>query len=211
MTVDERIKRIQDIMAAIEPNKMTILTGSNGSGKSLVRKQVCFNLARKLDLENTSGLIASVSMQLRTESQPFYGALSGAMHDCAWSPTSLSTYDLVKGLIDSAVKSEKKKYLIIDEPEIGMSRESQLGFILYLQKRLPEIMDSTYGLLVITHSELIVDALKDNAVFLNMDDENCTADDWIMREVIPTDFEALDESSTELFKAIRDYSKYKEE
>ena len=211
MNVDKKIERIQDVMSKIEPNKVTILTGSNGSGKSLIRKQVCFELSRKLELDEPSGLIASVSMQLRTESNPFLGALSSCMHDCAWHPTSLSTYDLVKNLINSATKEGgKKKYLVIDEPEIGMSRESQLGFVLYLQKRLPEIMDSTYGLLIITHSELIVDALKDDAVFINMDNENRTAEDWILREIIPTDFEVLDDESMELFEAIRDYSKEKD-
>lgn len=49
---------------------------------------------------------------------------------------------------------------------------------------------------------------KDEAMFLNMD-KDCTADEWLNREIVPTDFEALAKNSTELFHAIRDYGKKK--
>jgi predicted ATPase len=102
--------------------------------------------------------------------------------------------------------NSSKRYLIIDEPEIGMSKESQLGFVTYLKERIPDILKYTYGLLIITHSEMIVNALKDEAVFLNMD-KDCTADEWINREIIPTDFEKLENDYYELFQAINNYSK----
>lgn len=208
-TVNERVTRIQHILASIEPNRVTILTGSNGSGKSLVRKQCCFGLSRKLPGTDPLKLTADVSMQRRTENDPYLGAMCAFMHDDSDDPTSCSTYRFINTLFNSFLKEDvKKRYLIIDEPEIGMSKESQLGFIMYLKDRIPEVLNHSYGLLIITHSEIIVEALKDEAMFLNMD-KDCTADEWLNREIVPTDFEVLAKDSTELFHAIRDYGKKK--
>ena len=207
-TVNERIARIQHILAHLEPNKVTLLTGSNGSGKSLVRKQCCFELSRKLPGTDPLKLTADVSMQRRTESNAMLGALSNCMHDNPDEPTSCYTYYLVKTLFNSFAKADvgSKRYLIIDEPEIGMSKESQLGFAAYLKSKIPEALDHTYGLLIITHSDIIVNALKDEAAFFNMD-KDCTVEEWLNREIVPTDFETLDDASHELFLAINNYSK----
>jgi predicted ATPase len=208
MDTAKQIERIQYILETIEPGKVTLLTGSNGSGKSLVRKQLCFRLERKLPGTDYRRLTADVSMQRRTSANPNLGALSTVMQDDKDQPTSYSTYYLVKMLMGTFLKEDNssKRYLIIDEPEIGMSKESQLGFVTYLKERIPDILKYTYGLLIITHSEMIVNALKDEAVFLNMD-KDCTADEWINREIIPTDFEKLENDSYELFQAINNYSK----
>jgi ABC-type dipeptide/oligopeptide/nickel transport system ATPase component len=207
--IEKKIERIRHILSSIEPNKVTILTGSNGSGKSLIRKQCRFELSRKIPDTDPMRLTADVSMQRRTENNPFLGAMCSFMHDDANDPTSYSTYHFIDTLLNSFVKEkDSKRYLIIDEPEIGMSKESQLGFIIYLKNRMSEILEHTYGLLIITHSEIIVDAMKEDAVFLNMD-SNCSADEWINREIIPTDFETLSKDSHELFHAINRQSKDK--
>ena len=207
MTVDERIARIQHVMDSIEPGKITLLTGSNGSGKSLVRKQVCFRLSRKIPGSNYAKLTADVSMQRRTESNPEWGALATIMHDDGETPTSCSTYHLITTMMNTFLNEDgSKRYLIIDEPEIGMSKESQLGLMQYLNTKIDDILKYTYGLLVITHSDVIVNALKDRAVFLNMDTD-CTADEWLNREIIPVDLEKLENESYDLYRAINDYSK----
>ena len=153
-------------------------------------------------------------MQKRTESNTYLGALCNWAHDLSWNPTSLSTFNLIEGLFNTFTKEDrqeenKQRYIIIDEPEIGMSRESLSGFTVYLLKRLPEILDKTLGIMIITHSEFLVEALKDKAEFLNMDND-VTADEWIHREIVPTDFEKLSEDSHELFLAIQDRSKHKQ-
>lgn len=207
MTAEERIKRIQHVMDSIEPGEITLLTGSNGSGKSLVRKQICFRLARKIPGANYAKLTADVSMQRRTESNPELGALSTIMHDDSETPTSCSTYHLITTMMNAFLNEDgSKRYLIIDEPEIGMSKESQLGLMQYLNTKIDDILRYTYGLLVITHSDVIVNALKDRAVFLNMDTD-CTADEWLNREIIPVDLEKLENESYDLYRAINDYSK----
>lgn len=209
MTAEENIKRLQDVMDSIEPNKITILTGSNGSGKSLIRKQICFRLAKKLKISDYRKLVAEVSMQKRTESVAEWDALSTCMHDLSWMPTSCSTFGLINDMFQVFLKEDaSKRYLVIDEPEIGMSKETQLGFVSYLVNKIPDILRYTYGLLIITHSEVLVDALKDKAEFFNID-KDCTADEWLHREIVPVNLEELEKKSGELYHAILDYSKNK--
>ena len=47
--MESKVNSIIDVIHRIEPNRVTILTGSNGSGKSPIRKQLCFKLADKID------------------------------------------------------------------------------------------------------------------------------------------------------------------
>ena len=210
MTVEENIKRLQTIMDSIKPNKITVLTGSNGSGKSLIRKQLCFRLSKKIENSDYRRLIAEVSMQKRTESVADWGALSTCMHDVSWVPTSCSTYDLINSMFNTFLKEDSsKRYLIIDEPEIGMSKEAQMGLATYIINKIPDILKYTYGLLIITHSEVLVDALKDKVEFFNID-KDCTAEEWLNREIVPLDLEELAKKSNELYHAILEYSKEKE-
>lgn len=195
-----KIQNIKDILSKIEPYTITILTGSNGSGKSLIRQQLKFKLAEKL---NTSSqcLTVDVSMGKRTGINPSLGALSSFMHDDPTNPTSLATYQHITSMIASVKRTEKKLYLIIDEPEIGMSKESLLGLTLYLKSILPNIQENTYGMLIITHSEFLVKELQLHTTFLNMDGYT-TAEDWINRPITPTDFDQLAEDALALFRKL---------
>ena len=207
---EDHINRILDIIDKVEFGKLTILTGSNGSGKSLIRKQLCFKLANKVDGADYRSITADVSMQRRTESNLNLGAMGGFMHDDPWNPTSLSTFQFIETLFNTFNKNdEHKRYLIIDEPEIGMSKESQLGFINWFKKQIPSLLENTLGVMLITHSELIVEQLKELAVFLNIDSD-CTADEWINREIIPTDFEKLAEDAHELYLEVLNNGKNKD-
>ena len=209
MDTNIQVDLIRDMLSSIPMNELVVLTGGNGKGKSLIRKQMPFAVQKAFPTEVTEKKLPrvckSVSMQLRTESQPEFGALSSMMHDLPWCPTSTETYGLIKRLFD-CVDDEDKFYIIIDEPEIGMSKESQLGIALYILEKYQEVKDKLYGLLLITHSEIIVDTLKDICVFKNMDGY-VTVEEWVNREVIPTDFELLEQESNELFKTIQDNSK----
>lgn len=221
--IENQIEKIIDTADQIEPYKITILTGSNGSGKSMVRKQLTFKLCNKIpEQQNNYGkLTADVSMQRRTESNPYLGALGSFMHDSGTDPTSISTYQHIDTLLNSFTSNKEKvinskRYLIIDEPEIGMSKESQLGFVEYLLSRTDEILEHTYGLLIITHSECLVQALtkseyiKDKVTFLNLDGY-ATPEEWINREIKPVNLEELAERSHKLFIAINERMKSNKE
>lgn len=117
------------------PNKLTILTGSNGGGKSFIRKLMNSRIRDEFPNRELKGLVAEVSMQKRTDTNnPLMGSGFGyTFFDNPEFPTSMSTYRLINRLLDSCIKEDdnKKSYIVIDEPEIGMAEESQLGIAMF--------------------------------------------------------------------------------
>lgn len=69
LSIEDRIEIIKNCMKQIESDKITILTGSNGSGKSLIRQQLAFKFAKELNC-SPHGLTIDVSMAKRTASNP---------------------------------------------------------------------------------------------------------------------------------------------
>ena len=206
--VVEAYKRVQDSFEKIKINKITILTGKNGSGKSLIRKQTPFIMKEYLDLDGineTKGLISSTSMEARTKSNPEWGALSSAMHDTEWIATSQNTFSSIQSLLNIIDKEDSTcKYLIIDEFEIGCGEETQLALVNYINDKLEKLIKETQleGALIITHSRIGVEKLKHD-VFLNID--GLTKDNWINRKIEPTNLKELDDNK--LFFYIRDKNK----
>ena len=198
-TLNKHIDHILDICDSIPTDKITILTGGNALGKSLIRKQLAFYISNKKDIPANKAVIG-VSMQTRTESRPEYSALSGMNHDLPWCSTSDSTINLLNGMLSHA----KNKFIVIDELEIGMSREVQAGVCHMLNEKFPDILKNNYGILVITHSEDVVKNLKhDN--FINI--EGMSEEQWLTRDIIPVEPKDLDLWATALFKAVRDREK----
>ena len=198
-TLNKHIDHILDICDSIPTDKITILTGGNALGKSLIRKQLTFYISNKKDIPANKAVI-SVSMQTRTESRPEYSALSGMNHDLPWCSTSDSTINLLNGMLSHA----KNKFIVIDELEIGMSREVQAGVCHMLNEKFPNILKNNYGILVITHSEDVVKNLNhDN--FINI--EGMSEEQWLTRDIIPVEPKDLESWATALFKAVRDREK----
>lgn len=196
MEAQNQIKIINNTLKNIQFNKTTILVGDNGSGKSVIRKYLELGIENYTD--NNNAKTKTISMQTRIEDPSGFGI----MKDAPWEPTSIHTYDLICQLFKSSFDEEKDfvpNYFIIDELEIGMSRESQLAVCNWLKEKIPIINEKSYGLLIITHSEFVVEQLKDLCEFIDLNNHNRTADEWINREVIPTDFEKLSEDTQELF------------
>ena len=108
-------------------------------------------------------------------------------------PTSLCSYSNVETLLNTFVKNPEssKRYLVLDEPEIGMTKESQLGLALLIKK--------TYGVLIISNSEYFISRLANIGVFLNMDGYE-SVDEWANRTIIPTDFSKLSKESSDLYR-----------
>ena len=202
--LNAHVDRIVELCNEVPLHKVTILTGGNACGKSVIRKQLALIIPDKLDDEGIlhgKSTVASASMQLRTESKPEWGAFSSITHDSPWSATSDATLNMINQLFRN---SSDPRYIIIDELEIGMSEELQIGFCNMLNKKLPEILEKNFGIMVITHSRHVVNTLNhDN--FMNI--EGMTENEWINREIVPIDPEDLEKWADELFKTIRDRSK----
>ena len=209
--LDKHITRIIEVAESIQPNRLTILTGSNGNGKSFIRKLMNSKMGEKFPDRDVRHLVTEVSMQKRTDSNnSLMGTGFGFMFfDNPQFPTSVSTYNLIDKLLHSCVDSEKKRdksYIVIDEPEIGMADESQLGIALFLKDKMPEILENSLGIMIITHSKFVVRELKDNADFFYTD-YDMTANEWLKRDIIPTNFEDLRIQSMDLMRRLNDWLK----
>lgn len=207
MNPEERYKILKKVFENINVENISILTGSNGAGKSVIRTQMPFLVAKHFNLKKDSsglkGLVASTSQALRTGSNANWGALSGIMRDDSWTPTSLETIRQIKGVINAAKENKVCKYIVIDEPEIGMGLETQYALCDWLNPQLIELSEKNIGVLIITHSHEIVKRLKfDN--FYNLDNYK-TSEEWLNREIKPIDLEELEKN--ELFKVIAKNSK----
>lgn len=189
--IEDKIARIVDVRDSIDTGKVTILTGGNGSGKSFIRKQM--QLICKAD----SIPCWTVSMDQRAGFDSNGTGMMVFSRDCEWLPTSVNTLDRMR---DFGTKT-RGTFGILDEIELGMSEESQYGVALYINRQLEEFRKNNKGLLIITHSKYIA-RYVDADEFVNI--EGMTKQEWLDREIVPTDFDSLDRDSTELFRALQD-------
>lgn len=199
---EERAEQIKQMADKIELGQITLLTGSNGSGKSLIRQQIRFRVAKKLGGDcDPLKITADISMAKRASSIPSLGALSGIFMDEPTDPTSLCSYSNVETLLNTFVKNTEssKRYLVLDEPEIGMTKESQLGLALLIKENVEALLQKTYGVLIISNSEYFISRLANIGVFLNMDGYE-SVDEWVNRAIIPTDFSKLSKESSDLYR-----------
>ena len=213
--INKHIDNIIDIANSIELNKVTILTGGNGCGKSVVRKLLTSIIKEKVEAiyneEINSPLVASVSMETRTASRPDFYALSSMMHDLPWTATSVNTISLIQNLCNSLLdkpseKIKDKRFIVLDEIEIGLSEEVLLGLCEYLNDAFDKTKDNTLGVLIITHNRNVVKKLNHDK-FLNL--EGLTEGDWLNREIRPVSLDDLDEWSTALYSGIQKREKKK--
>lgn len=198
---NEHIDRLIDLADQILPGKVTILTGGNATGKSVIRKILWQKLAGKLGLEfgTDKSLISEISMMKRCGLD--YSCGINFTRDTEWSATSENSFNLVTNILDDNMAG---RFIVLDEPEIGFSEEAQLTLALYLNQRAPTVLQKNHGILVITHSRIMVREIQSD-VFLNI--EGLTRDEWLAREIKPFDIKKFSEEAMELFVAIRDRSK----
>lgn len=205
--IDEAIKGTAQ---KVELNKVTVLTGNNGSGKSMVRKLIAFYLADKLGKKESNHLVASVSMESRTNKKDGtngtmnFDALSAMGIDDATNPTSEETLYNIDSVVKS-VSAENPRYIVIDEPEIGMGEEMVAALVIKLNKMFETLPTGVLGVLLITHNRYIVQNI--NGEFLNMEGKSRV--EWLNREIIPTNLEQFKEDSLGLYRAINNYNKDK--
>ena len=220
---EDKVSNLVDIIEEIDPSGFMILTGTNGGGKSLIRSQ--FGLKYQNDIDNNPNKrkCKSISMQLRTSTNSSWGALSAAMLDNDATPTSLNTFQLIEGVFKAAglfkenVPGTVRPYsdtgfIIIDEPEIGLSEEMILALCGYLLEIIPKLQDEKIGLMIITHSRLVVETMsyippitytaaewEKEMKFINLDGLSRIA--YLERKVIPANLDLL--RANYLFDAVR--------
>ena len=192
----EHLNYLIDVTNSIDANKITVLTGPNGYGKSLIRKLMPSHIADARGVEGNKQCTAAISMQQRTSNNSAWGALSSIMCDMGHNPTSLESYNLASRLTQ---KNLDGMYLIFDEPEVGMSEEGILGWVEWFKKNFS---DYKHGALIITHSRIMVEQLNGMSEFINL--AGMTRHEFLTRKIEPIDFEKLSEFSHKLYLTVED-------
>lgn len=187
----DHIDKLVTIAKSINKDDITIVTGPNGYGKSFLRK-LMGNLHSKLDFP----VVASCSMESRTHANENMSALRSIRMDDPTDATSNHTCYQISQLFNA-----KGRYLVIDEPEIGMGKEVLLGLINYLNETIDKMkVDGNFkGFMFITHSEFFIEHIKYDT-FVNI--EGMTYEQWKNREIVAIDPKKLEEWSSEMWKAI---------
>lgn len=188
---EQHINSLVDICYSIDETKVTILTGFNATGKSLIRKLLKSTFSEKLN--DNKIIIPHSSQELRTSNVASLGALSSMANDVDWLSTSQQSISLIKRMINY-----DNFYVVIDEPEIGCSEELQLGIADYFNKNFDR---EKKGCLIITHSKIIVKNI-DSDVFINI--EKLTKDEWLNREIEMVNLDDFKIFSNKMFTTVRD-------
>lgn len=190
--LEDYIDYLVTIAENIDYTGVTVLTGGNAKGKSLIRKTINSVLMDKLNKRKV--IVPHASQEVRTSSYASLGAMSSFAADMNWLATSYNTINIIQKTL--AVKGAD--YFVIDEPEIGLGEELQLGLVDYLNKTLPTL---NTGCLIICHSRLMVKHLKhDN--FVNL--EGMSENQWVNRIPVKLTLEDFEKESSALFEAVRD-------
>lgn len=149
-------------------------------------------------------------MQQRTENRSAdCGALGSMLHDDETSPTSLWTYYLIKNTFK--LDDTKKYYYVFDELELGMSKETILSVLNKIAEQIPEFLEKSLGILVITHSDFVADYFMTNfeCNFFNIGfgtvEKNYNA--WKNRKLVGVDLDWLEDWSNKLYHRINERSK----
>lgn len=189
---DKHIDSIIELAKSVEKGKVTILTGPNGYGKSFIRKVIGMRNS-KYDFPKA----ASISMEMRCNAKEDYSALKSIMMEKGDDASSNHTYYMVSSLFKSATD----RYLIIDEPEIGMGAEMLLGLIEFMRGEIDKqkAEGKFLGLMFITHSTFFIDNMPHDE-FLNL--EGMTYDQWKNRPIKAINPDKLAAWCSDMWRAI---------
>lgn len=190
------VDHLVEIANGIEPGKVTILTGSNASGKSVIRKCLSPRIAKKLSLDETKNVISELSFMTRAGNNIDSGV--NFLRDSTWTSTGQNTAELLMSILNT-----ENRYIVLDEPELGMGEELQLTIANYINEHKDKVLEKNYGLMIITHSRVIANALKED-VFINIDNPLWAKTDWLNRKINQIDFKSFQEKSDKIFEEIRD-------
>lgn len=170
---------------------ISVLTGSNGTGKSLIRSQLGH---RTKNMGNKN--VVHASMELRTGTHSNLGGLGVFMRDTEQKSTSENTIACIK----QAVKSIYDNYLCLDEIEIGCSLEMTMGIVQWLNENLKSAVEGTLGCLIITHSAFVVQNLDFDHWF-NLDGYDAP-EEWCNRTVSPINIDEYKEEQRKFYEFI---------
>lgn len=176
--------------------RILIATGENASGKSLFRR---LYLTAIKEYYPKIKEVMHISQQGRCQEGIVRAFVYGAED---WEATGVISLRTFKAGFDTSHGREHPHIIIWDEPEIGMSEETQMAAGQYVAKRCKDWPENLKGLIFTTHSRHFAAALKDlhGVGFLNLGNKYKTLEAWIDREIVPNDYETLMDHALERFR-----------
>lgn len=194
---EEAFDNLVDALESIHANEITVLTGDNGTGKSLIRKLLWKQLEEELGFRVK---VADTSMERRTGLHSELGGGGVFCRDAEWVATSENSIRFMRSVLMA-----DERFIVLDEPEIGLSESMQLSVAKFLNEKLPEVMKKNYGVLIITHSKIIIENLDCIGKFVNI--QKLTKEDYLAKEPECIDLEEFDKRSSALFKLLQSHLK----
>jgi len=170
-----------------------IIVGQNGAGKSMVRRMLKSGAKeRKID-------VCDFSQERRCG-----GGMANAFiyGDESWESTG---YITLKGFRTSFTHPpESDRIYIWDEPEIGLSEETQCGVTRLIRDTMKEPPAHLLGCVFMTHSRLFVQGLigYPRLAFIDLDGTYDTVYSWAARPVVRADLDAVLERGLTRFREI---------
>jgi hypothetical protein len=168
--------------------RVLVITGENASGKSLFRRAYTFYIS-KITHSDENIEIIPLSMEARAAGGIRRLFLYGGSEE--EDATGALTAKNIRSGWTTSRERETPHIIIWDEPEIGLSEESQLSIARFIQKQCEEWPTHLLGVIFMTHSRILVQELMkiEGSAFLNLGGEHITADSWLTREIVPRDIE----------------------
>ena len=171
----------------IDNTSLAIITGNNASGKSLLRKYI------SMRCEQVKIKKFHFSQQGRSAGG-FERAMIYSGSESEDSTGQISVSVVIRAF--KQIQNNKEPLIVVfDEPEIGLSEESQLGLAIYMKEQLKIAPESLLGTIVITHSRYFVGVLKDLPHKFFCFGEKYLAESWLNRGINPTDPQEIVERS----------------
>jgi len=137
-------------------SKVAVVFGDNASGKSLVTLAMRAFLGPR---DETGVEIFKVSMQTRTAA----GMAGVFMYlDEEYSSTGASSLHVVTTAFHNARERENPVWLILDEPDIGLSDKYASAMGAYLAREINSLPDQVRGVVIISHSRPLLRRMRAN-------------------------------------------------
>lgn len=161
-----------------------LIVGQNGAGKSMVRRML------KTGAGERKIATYDFSQERRCEGGVMGAMIYGSEH---WESTGYISIKTFR----TAFKQDPdvSEYMFIwDEPEIGLSEESQLGIIQFVREQFAKDRDERLlGCVFMTHSRLFVRGFMDypKMAFIDLDGKYATAAEWADREAVAADLDEV--------------------
>lgn len=173
--------------------RVLLVTGGNCTGKSLLRRII------HCRMKSDGCEVWQFSQQLKTAhfARVFLGDEDEESTGFITAKNMLKTLRLVDE------ESKDKRFIIWDEPEIGLSEESQIGLAQKLRTAFDRQRKNLIGVVFLTHSRIFVQILKDmpSLQWVSLDGY-ATPDAWITRKLEAVDPELLREQGFQRWRAV---------